>query len=505
MAEEVNKQAEKLAKTIEDLRESKAVNAQAIADLKSGMDAMRQAQIESKMHRPAGKDDAVSKYIVTDDERKRVGGDDIYTGKNGESIVMRSYTDREGVRHKGLLDDLTPDSPWQMELQKLATKRAIVRWQMRSATGRARTPTLDYALEQHIKRGPDAVSKLFADSAGIGQEWIFETETPELARKLELNQRLAGLFETIQVPAGGTFRVPFLNRGLRPYIKAKATVTDPAKYTASDLNTERRTYDPQSVAIRFQLDDDAAEDSLVAAYSLGLQELVNAVVDMADDCIINGDETAAHQDDIANWDIRGRWGASGLGTAADHRRLVTGLRAQAFDRSTATDQSANEGSTAAFRNAWTDMTSPHALQGAVCIMTPEFFLKTALGWSDFITWDKAGPAASILNGTFGLDAGPLPGQVGFLYGVPVIINWFASADLNASGVYDNVTTTKGSMIFVSTSRYKQFVKGSGLRIESARDITRGVTDQVLTHRWHFDTLDDATEKNVSLAYNLTTT
>lgn len=55
-----------------------------------------------------------------------------------------------------------------------------------------------------------------------------------------------------------------------------------------------------------------------------------------------------------------------------------------------------------------------------------------------LTVDKMGPNATILNG-----------QVGTVYGVPVIASEYAREDLNTSGVYDTITTTKTYNLCVS--------------------------------------------------------
>lgn len=512
MAEEDKTEA--VVKAVAQMKEAADANggkiaelSKALADLKAAHDTQRQALAEAKASavRRTADTEGLGQYLKSAStmDRNATTKDEIGVAPvkvaGDEAIVLRGYVDRDGRTHKGLLDDIESTNPWQLELQRQVSKRAIIRQQMRASGKAARTPTLDAQLESHIKAMPEIAEKIFADSAGIGAEWIFDTETAELARKLQTVGALHTIFQTVNIPAGGDFKWPFLNRGLTPYIKAAATVTDPAKFTASDVDTTNRTYSPKAVAIRFQLDEDAREDSLIAAFDVGEMELVRAIAAMKDDVWLNG-HAAGTQDVLASWNPIDYWGTAGLGTAADHRRLADGLRRQAFARSTATDQNANQASSACLRNVRKSLRSAHA-QSPVVIMSSGFFFGTALGWSDFLTWDKAGANATILNGTFGA-AGPLPGQVGFLYGMPVLISDFLTSDLNASGVYDGVTTDNGSIIVVDASRYMNMTKGTGLRIEEAKDITRGVYDQVLTMRWLADTIDGATEKNVALGYNL---
>ena len=48
-----------------------------------------------------------------------------------------------------------------------------------------------------------------------------------------------------------------------------------------------------------------------------------------EDVIFNGDTAATHQDTIASWNARGRWGTVGLGTSLDHRRGTGNVFGQA--------------------------------------------------------------------------------------------------------------------------------------------------------------------------------
>ena len=67
------------------------------------------------------------------------------------------------------------------------------------------------------------------------------------------------------------------------------------------------------------------------------RQIAQDLEDAFEDAMINGDSAATHQDDISNWNIRERWGASGLGSSADHRRLFLGMRAAAKDKGSDVD------------------------------------------------------------------------------------------------------------------------------------------------------------------------
>jgi hypothetical protein len=62
--------------------------------------------------------------------------------------------------------------------------------------------------------------------------------------------------------------------------------------------------------------------------------------------------------------------------------------------------------------------------------------------TNLLTVDKMGPNATILNG-----------QIGSVFGVPVIVSEHVREDLNASGVYDGITTTKTFMLCVNRNEW----------------------------------------------------
>jgi hypothetical protein len=62
--------------------------------------------------------------------------------------------------------------------------------------------------------------------------------------------------------------------------------------------------------------------------------------------------------------------------------------------------------------------------------------------TNLLTVDKFGPNATILNG-----------QIGAVAGVPVIVSEWVREDLNATGVYDGITTTKTFNLCVNRNEW----------------------------------------------------
>lgn len=407
-----------------------------------------------------------------------------FVGPNGRVRAVGESTLEDGWL-PGLLDS-EPVCRWQADLQHAVEVRNIVRFARKGG----RSPVADQAVKRLLERAPDTIRRAFADASGSGAEWIPDLMLPTVERDLPLQRRVASLFQSMPMSKKDML-LPFLSVGLRPYLKGQVTGDDPAQYGSSSLTTAQRTISSVGFSVRVQIDEDAAEDSIIDAYPLIRQELITAIVDGEEDAIVNGD-TGTHQDTgLSGWDIRSRWGTTGLGSAADHRRAWIGLRARAADVSCTTDGSGAE-TYAGFMAGRAALDSPHGVAGdLVCVTSPEYYLLKMVNFSEVLTVDKMGPSAFILSG-----------QLASLGGVPIVLSEFVDKQYNASGVYDDTTKTKTGFLMFNRQRFK-IGSRRGTSVELDKDITRGIVNQVATVREVFFTVDSATKKNVHWNYNHT--
>ena len=431
-------------------------------------------------------EDEIGKYVILASESKSGRAEIRWTGE-----ITR--IGGEDCYEAGLLDDPN-GSEWQTELQRLVEQRTIVRACVRSG----RSPQTDRAIRRHLDRAPAALAtivKTFADASGVGASFIPDVLSPDFERDYMLARRVEALFGNWPMSSKNIL-VPYLTNGLRPYIKTAVSSDDPAQYTLSSIAEAQRSLTATGLAVRTQADEDASEDSVVAAMPFLRGEIIAALSDGVEDAICNGDTTATHQDTIASWNIAGRWGSTGLGGSGDHRRSWIGLRARAADVVNSTDQSGAMTS-AGVLTAIGNLDSPLGLSGngvnpqLVCLVSPLYFVKKMLGFAEVITVDKMGPKATVLTG-----------QLASLFGVPLVPTEFVDNKLNASGVYDASTETKGGFALFNRSRFWMGTRRASA-VEVEKDITRGVWNIVATRRCLFFTLDSSTRKNVHWSYNLT--
>lgn len=517
----VESEAEKVAKIIHDIKTDLSaktadldkkieVTRTAMHDLQQAQIAAHRAAEEAKLgtrsdldglyvQRAVDPKDAAQYLTAKDGPAVQLGGHFVTEIDRGQ--IVRSW-------RPGLLDD-QPRCREQLELQRAVTRRNLVRMHLHSS--RRFTPRLDAEVREAAKACGPVVAKIFADSTGIGAEWVPDTFLPELERDVLVPSNFASIFPRRNLPPGGV-KIPQRSGRLRVYRHAAPSADNPASVSLSTLTTANSQIDPASAYVATQIDREFEEDSIIAILPELSAEMVRAIQFAEDDSIIHGDTAASHQDTIAAWDNRGELGSSGLGTSADHRKRWIGLRPRAYDlTSMTTDQSAAQ-TFAGLRTALAKLSARSMMGGYMAgsniIVAPSweyFFTKMldATAFAEFSTFEKVGALASVLTGKLG-NGGLLPGQVGFLQGfIPVVIPWPLGADLETSGLYTNGSGAKTGMLQFDRTRFEYCVR-QGAMLESATDITNNTQTLVMRFRTLFRALDTAaaTVKDVHFSYNL---
>jgi hypothetical protein len=420
--------------------------------------------------------------------------------REGAAPTLRAYggETREGGWEPGLLDAQKPINEWHeraLQLQQEYTVAATIRSsgkEHNSADLARRAPLAAKRLREHLAAGPASVAKLFGDATGTGGDWIPDPTSPLLDRDLFLARRVEALFPTVQM-ASKNLTLPFQTRGGRPYKAGASTSDDPGQIISSTIATDYQTVSAVGLKVRYQVDEDASEDSIIAVEALFRAEQVQDLIDATEDLLINGDSDGTHQDTgLAGWDIRSRWGAAGLGTGSDHRNTDNGLRKYAIAASASRDGNTDGQTYAGVAIARSALASPHGLSTDLVILTsPEYQLKM-FAFDQVLTVDKMGPSAFILTG-----------QLLSIAGMAVVGTDFVDKQYNGSGIYDNSTKTKTGFLLLNRSRYWMGIR-RGTTTEMAKDITRGLMNHVTTRRFKFVNKDEPTAKaNVVWSYNLT--
>ena len=455
-----------------------------VAGIEKQVNAIKEAQriMEESVYRADS-----AEITGTDDQLKKFVGEDGSIRWTTGKTRVKTATGLSTVTESGLLDTDENLSNWHVEMKRLANDRMMVRSML---VGDKSTPKLDLAIARHLAVAPRSIaaqiSKANFDGAGVGAELIPDQFLAQLHMKFEVRTVVRSLFNEVQMTSN-TMLAPRIDRGGRPYIKGTVTSDNPALYPVSTVSMGQAQITAKGLATRYILDEELIEDSAVLLLPAMQRMIAKDMRDALEDAIINGDAASTHRDDIANWNIRERWGASGLGGSNDHRRLFTGLRAAAFDKSTTLDLSTSLTKTNMLQLI--AQLGEYASSDKVLIVSPEALYENLFGLDEVITIDKFGPQATILSG-----------QLASIFGMPIVVSRFMSADLAATGKYTGSGSTTG-MLVVSRESWNIFAR-RGIQIAQEQDITSGAYNMVATERLTFDSLDASTVKNVAFGFNL---
>jgi hypothetical protein len=470
----------KAVATVKALDDNQAAQDRAIADLSLKM----QQAVENSQPRATvtvdGRDADLSRRYCDEGGTLHLRSSKRTVAFGGKSIV---------IEQPGLLDDAQGVSPWQAEFRRSVEDLSWSRMLLGKSSDRALADLVSVcrtAPPQVREQVEATVSKALTDTAGAGAEWIQDGYFSSLYEEMKLPNRIAGLFPVVNM-TNATMKQPKLITGARPYVRNRIASDDSANYTASTPVTSDETITVADMVVRVAIDEMDAED-MAFAYQPILQRVVaDAVNDGYEDAILNGDSNATHQDAIASWNIRSRWGASGLGGSADHRRLFLGLRALAADRSMTTDMGSLQ-TVAGIGGTIIGGLGERATSDVVIIVSPEVLFKKLLTDSNLLTLDKLGASATILSG-----------QVGQLFSHPVVMSRYLSADLAATGLFTGSGALSG-VLGVDRMAFSHYQR-RGLLIEMKREILNGSIYIVATLRRVFKTVSGSTEPVVHFGYN----
>lgn len=312
-----------------------------------------------------------------------------------------------------------------------------------------------------------------------GDEFVPTDLASELQRRLYLNSALAQLMlaREIQMPTN-PYNLPL--RTTRPSYLLEATENTAA--TNSDAGTAATVLTAAKFMALSQASYEVDEDSIVPIIPFMVQELAESGAQTWESVIINGDTTATHQDtDTAAITKAPEKAFKGF------RKLALAVAALNTDISSGGISRAN---LVAMRKALGKY--GRNVQNLAWIVGPQTAADLE-NLDEVVTIDKIGNRATILTG--GLSA---------LWGIPIIVSESNREDLNASGVNDGVTTTKGSILLVNLSR---FLVGSrrGFTVETDRNIKAQTHEIVASFRRAFSPIEtpSATVPSLHIGYNYT--
>lgn len=310
---------------------------------------------------------------------------------------------------------------------------------------------------------------LGTDVVGEGAEWVPEGFSATLIEEVRLALRVAALHGRVDMP-----RNPFIIPGHNRAVTARLVGEGQTPSTSGSVGTRQIMLNAKKLMAWIPFPYELDEDSAIAILPVVRQDLVNALADAQETATINGDTATTHQDaDVTDADDpRKAWDG--------YRKLSVGD----IDLATFNIQ--------ALRQIRKAMGKYGVQPSRLAWVTSVSGYMAMMGTSEVLTLDKYGDKATVLTG-----------ELGKLDGIPIIVSEFVREDLNASGVYDGVTTDRTEILLV----YRPgFVYGDRRQVlvETDRQIKAQTVDVVTSQRLDFQArYDTSTEPIVARGINLT--
>jgi len=298
------------------------------------------------------------------------------------------------------------------------------------------------------------VKALAEGTTGAGAEWIPTELSAQFILDVEENLRLAPLFRVIRMTRG-EITLPAAagdaDAVLFPENTDEATSIPEVSISTRDITLTAKRLAARAVTSTEWLDDAPAESLNQLRH-----KLVRSVARAIENAIINGDDSDTHMDsDVTN--------------ATDARKAWKGLRKKAL-----TDSSGNVdfGGTLTVENllALKKGLGKYGMEPDQCA-----WIVSAATYNDLLNLkDSDGNPVLLTVDKYGKDATILTGELGRIFGIPVLWSPFIRTDLNASGVYDGSTTDKTVILLVNREAF-----ALGIRLDATVETMRVPPKQIV--------------------------
>jgi HK97 family phage major capsid protein len=324
-------------------------------------------------------------------------------------------------------------------------------------------------------------------SAGYGSDWVPTGYSARLFDRMRLEMRVPALFEVINQPTA-VYVLPIVSADSQAYLLTEnATqgdfVTAANLIKATQPTTGKCTLTAKKLGARVEFSEELNEDSVTPILPLIERNIIAAQVAAEENAIINGDDAVTHMDyDVtAATDCRKAW--DGL---RYHTQSAAKVSLNTLDGDHISQVRGKMGKYGILPSqcAWIVGINTY---NQLMLLTDNSTNKNLL----LTTLDKYGQGATILTG-----------ELGRLFGIPVIVSEYIRENLNGSAIYDGSMVNRSIMLLVNRT---QFIRGDrrSLKIETARQIQTDQTLLVSTTRKSFAPIPDTTsEYIIGMGYNI---
>lgn len=314
------------------------------------------------------------------------------------------------------------------------------------------------SLRRSVIMGGKAIT---TTGSGSGLELVYTDLSSQLMERLYLNSDLATeLMSSEVVMPTDPFKFPMTTTRPTFLVGSEAPGSDP---TASNPGTAAITLDAQKLIGMGDYSYEADEDAVIAVLGMIQDGLSSGAADAFESALIEGDTSATHQHSDYH------------AVTAHHAKLFKGFRKYAIAGSLTA-------SLATGNINWTNIKAMRKLMKKWGVKPRDLMLIAGpMGYNDLVgldetlTYEKVGNQAA---------ARILTGEAASIAGIRIVVSSALREDLNASGVYDGSTTTKGSLLLVHRPSWLVGVR-RGFTLEVETDKKRQINYVIASFRRAF--------------------
>ena len=314
--------------------------------------------------------------------------------------------------------------------------------------------------------------------ATSGDEWVPTLISAMYIDEYQLARVVADKFKEIPL-ASAPYDMPFKYGSTKARIIGENTAV-----TGNNFNTGKLTFTPTKFAEYYILPEELNEDSAVAIYEIGTSEVMESQRRAEEAAILNGDNDGTHIDSDTQ-----------AGAADLAEKAWKGLRRQAIANSAnggTTNFSAAVISDTNLRTMRQNMKKFGVVPTELLWIVDPVGLQQMMALSSVATLEKYGNQATVITG-----------ELARYQGIPIVCSEYMRSDLNASGVYDGVTTNRTALLLVNLRRWFIGMRRP-IRIKIMEDLPNQDRWLMASYqRKDFQGMaQSATEVSVSYGYNV---
>jgi N4-gp56 family major capsid protein len=289
---------------------------------------------------------------------------------------------------------------------------------------------------------PVASFEEYKDIAGLVEKaivpadissWLAEEFSGQMLTKLEAELMIEPLFTKLQMPANrNQFSIPGRSTDAIAYLIAPG-----ADAIESTIAAGKITFATDRIKTLVSVTDQADQEAVVAVMDLVKQELVHSLARASEKGIIAGDTAFTDANDV--------------------RKAFDGLLKIAV----AAGMTVDGGATAMSASKALAARKKLGIYGLnltdLAIIAPVNVAYDMLAITEVMTVDKYGQAATILTG-----------EIGKLYGMPIVASSYIPTNLTALGVVDSVTPGTKTAVLVVNKRFFGIADRGTIGLEEER-------------------------------------